>query len=106
MSEALTEIDDHYIGKNVDPATGIGRTYPVSLGFVQSHQLMMLCTRHGFLDLFSYLPGQLNVNVEELYRSSVMSSGFRYASLEWLRKLKVASGRTKDLLDLEELPKE
>jgi hypothetical protein len=34
----------------------------------------------------------------------VQLDGVRFASLEWLRRMKQAAGRPKDLLDLENLP--
>jgi hypothetical protein len=49
--QALQEIDAQYIGIEIDPATGIERTYPVSAAFVRAERLMMLCTSVGFLDL-------------------------------------------------------
>jgi hypothetical protein len=36
--------------------------------------------------------------------AGVELDGIRFASLEWLRKLKQAAGRPKDLLDLDNLP--
>jgi hypothetical protein len=101
---ALTEIDARWIGKEIDPATGIERTYPVTLAFIQSSSLMMLWTASGFFDLFDYVPGIPNESAQSLYASSMEADGFRFASLEHLRKMKLASGRTKDLLDLENLP--
>jgi len=106
LAQAFAEIDAQYIGKEIDPATRIERTYPAGLEHIRSHHLMMLCTRHGFFDLFAYVPGHPDVDAQELYDSSVVSDGFRYCSLEWLRKMKMASGRGKDMIDLEQLPKE
>jgi hypothetical protein len=106
LSKALTEIDAHYIGKEIDPATRIERTYPVGISYIRTHQLMMLCTKHGFFDLFNFVPGYANVDPQQLFDSSVTSGGYRYCSLDWLRKMKIASGRGKDLVDLEQLPKE
>jgi hypothetical protein len=53
---ALTEIDARYIGNEIDPATGLERTYPVTFPYIQSTQLM-LWTDMGFFDLFDYIPG-------------------------------------------------
>jgi hypothetical protein len=100
----LTEIDARYIGDDIDPSSGIERVYPITLTFIQSSPLMMLLTRYGFLDLFDYIPGLPNQDVRQLLASSVESKGLRYASLDWLRQMKAASGRTKDRLDLENLP--
>ena len=101
---ALKEIDGCYIGNEIDPATGIERTHAVSLPFIQANHLMMLLTRFGFLDLFDYAPGLPNEDVRQLLASSVEFEGFRYASLQLLRKMKQASGRPKDRTDLENLP--
>ena len=103
LASALAEIDAQYIGKEIDPSTGIERTYPVSLQFIQARDLMMLCTKFGFLDLFSYVPGHPDADVEAFYDAGVDSKGLRYASLQWLQKMKTASGRSKDLEDLEKL---
>ena len=66
--------------------------------------MMMLCTTAGFLDLFDYVPGHPGVAVATVWETAVQLDGIRFASLEWLRKLKQAAGRPKDLLDLENLP--
>src|SRR6266496_1139381 len=39
---ALTELSAVWIGKEIDPATGIERTYPVTPAYIQSEHLMML----------------------------------------------------------------
>jgi hypothetical protein len=101
---ALTEIEAHYIGKEIDPATKLERTHPVSLSFIQASHLMMLSTRCGFLDLFDYVPGFPSQDVGEVFKASIEANGLRYVSLHWLRLMKKASGRPKDRLDLESLP--
>jgi len=104
LLQALTVLDAKYIGQDVDPTTRLERTYPVTLAFVQASRLMMLVTRHGFLDLFDYVPGLPDENVSQFLGASVEVEGLRYASLPWLRRMKRSSGRAKDLLDLENLP--
>ena len=101
---ALTELNASFIGNDIDPATGVERTYPVTAGFIQASRLMMLWTRHGFIDLFDYVPGLPQEDPRKLLTASVEAGGLRYVSLSWLRQMKRASGRTKDLLDLENLP--
>jgi hypothetical protein len=101
---ALTEVNAHYIGSEIDPATKLERTYPVTLGFIQTSHLMMLWTTHGFLDLFDYIPGFPDENIADFLTTSMEADGFHYASLDWLRRMKQAAGRTKDLLDLQNLP--
>lgn len=104
LLNALGEIDACYIGKEIDPNTRMERTYPVTLGFVRSRRLMMLVTKFGFLDLFDYVPGLPDHHVAELFAASVESDGLRYASLADLRRMKAAAGRSKDLIDLQNLP--
>lgn len=104
LLEALAELTAEYIGDEIDPATGIERTHPVTAAFVRSQRLMMLCTTAGFVDLFDYVPGHPAVPVSTVWEKAVELDGIRFASLEWLRKLKQAAGRPKDLLDLENLP--
>jgi hypothetical protein len=104
LMQALSEIDARYIGKEIDPGTGIEKTYPVTLSFIQSSHLMMLCTSLGFLDLFDYIPGAPDEDVAKLMKSSIESEGLRFASLDWLRQMKRTTGRPKDKLDLENLP--
>ena len=104
LLNALEEIAAEYIGNEIDPATGIERTHPVTASFVRAERLMMLCTTVGFLDLFDYVPGYPAVPVATVWETGVELDGIRFASLEWLRKLKQAAGRPKDLLDLENLP--
>lgn len=101
---ALEELHAEYIGKEIDPATGIEQTHPVTAAFIRSQSLMMLCTSAGFLDLFDYVPGYPEQAVAALFESCREAEGLRFVSLEWLRRLKAAAGRPKDLLDLENLP--
>jgi hypothetical protein len=104
LLRALDEIAAEYIGDEIDPATGIERTHPVTASFIRAKRLMMLCTTAGFLDLFDYVPEYPAVPVTTVWETGVELDGIRFASLEWLRKLKQAAGRPKDLLDLENLP--
>jgi hypothetical protein len=102
---ALTELQAVWIGKEIDPATRIERTFPVSSTFIDREHLMMLWTSYGPLDLFDYVPGMPQADVQELFDSAVEGDGYLFSSLGWLRKMKLISGRTKDLADLEELEK-
>jgi hypothetical protein len=101
---ALSELEAHYIGNDIDPATGIERAYAVTPSYIQANHLLMLSTRLGFLDLFDYVPGLPKQDSAELMPSSVEFGGLRYVSLEHLRKMKNAANRAKDQLDLENLP--
>lgn len=101
---ALEELSAEWIGEEIDPTTGIERTWPVTASFVRGRSLMMLCTRCGYLDLFDHVPGIDGARVEELFDDAGTVDGIRYVSLAWLRRLKAAAGRPRDLLDLENLP--
>ncbi len=101
---ALTEMDAKWIGKEIDPATGIEREYPVTLAYIHSTHLMMLCTKWGFLDVFSYIPGLPEVPVEQLFDTSVTDGRYHFASRDWLVQMKTKAGRSKDLEDLAQLP--
>lgn len=101
---ALREIDAASIGNEIDPATGVERLHPVSESFLRTNHLMMLCTKFGFLDLFDYVPGFPHEPVASVWETAVEVDGVRFASLSWVRRMKRAAGRAKDLLDLENLP--
>lgn len=103
---ALTSVEAAWIGKEIDPATGIEKTFPVSAPYIASRHLMMLTTKYGFFDMFDYIPGVLEVTPEQAFTESVATpDGFRCVSLKLLRAMKEASGRAKDLEDLSHLPK-
>jgi hypothetical protein len=104
LFRALEELRAEYIGAEIDPSTGIEQTYPVTESFVRTERLMMLCTATGFVDLFDYVPGCPDVPVTTVLETALQVAGVRYASLAWLRRIKLASGRPKDLVDLENLP--
>ena len=103
---ALTEVHARWIGNEIDPETGIERTFPVSLAYIRASRLMMLVTDYGFMDIFDFVPGCPDEPVERLFDSATESHGRRFASLSWLRKMKQSAGRAKDQLDLENLPSE
>ncbi len=101
---ALTEVNAHWISDEIDPSTGLERVFPVSLDYVQASRLMMLTTDLGYLDIFDFIPGFPDVPVSEIFDSAVETDRRKFASLTWLRKMKAATGRVKDQLDLENLP--
>ena len=72
--------------------------------YLRSEHLMMLWTDLGFLDIYDFIPGFPDTPVEELFTDAVLLGQLRFVSLSWLRKLKTAAGRHKDLDDLEHLP--
>jgi hypothetical protein len=104
LLRALGELDARFIGDEIDPSTGIERTYPVTAAFIRSRPLMMLCTSAGFVDLFDHVPGCLDEKVTTVLETSLDVRGIRFASLEWLKRMKQAAGRPKDLIDLANLP--
>jgi hypothetical protein len=102
---ALTELNAVWIGKEVDPATRLERTYPVTAAYVNAEHLMMLWTNCGPLDIFDYIPGMPLEPVVQLFDSAAIDDGLAFVSLDWLRKMKLAAARPKDKNDLEELSK-
>jgi hypothetical protein len=106
LRDALTEVNACWIGNEIDPATGIERTFPVTLPYIRGSRIMMLVTDFGFLDVFDYIPGCPDEPVEQLFESAVEQGRYRYASLRWLRAMKIAANRPKDRIDLENLPGE
>ena len=84
--------------------SGIEKIYPVTESFVRAGGLMMLCTNAGFLDRFDSIPGFPHEPARTVWESALEIDGLRVASLDWLRNMKQAAGRPKDLLDLENLP--
>lgn len=104
LFDALCEVHAHWIGDEVDPKTGLEKSYPVSEAYVCGTRLMMLTTDHGYLDVFDFVPGLPNYPVSELLNTSVPSERGPFVSLSLLRKIKAAAGRPRDQLDLEQLP--
>jgi hypothetical protein len=104
LLNALQSIHAQWISDERDPATGLERLVPTSMSQLQSRHLLMLTTNCGFLDIYDYVPGFPDTNVDELWKDCLLVDGVRIVSLAWLRKLKRASGRHKDLDDLENLP--
>lgn len=104
LFKALSEINARYIGTEIDPKTGIERTFPVTLPWVRATRLMMLYTDLGFLDLFDYIPGFPSEDPAALLANCAEVDGIRFVTLDWLRRMKRAAGRPRDLLDLENLP--
>jgi hypothetical protein len=104
LLEALAEVHAQWVGNEINPDTGIERTFPVSLPYIRGSRMMMLLTDFGFLDLFDYIPGCPDEPVEQLFGTAVEHGRFRYASLRWLRAMKAAADRPKDRIDLENLP--
>ena len=101
---ALTELKAAYLTNERDPTTGLEKEVPVSLAYIRAHHLMMLWTRNGFLDIFTYIPGLPEEDVNQIFQTAIEVDGRKFASLSWLRRMKEKAGRNKDRLDLENLP--
>ena len=94
----------YWISDEIDPTTGLELTVPVSLDFIRRQHLLMLGMEGGFVDLFDFIPGHPQVPVDELFHSAVTIGQRHFASLQWLKEMKRASGRPQDLIDLANLP--
>ncbi|NMA43984.1 MAG: hypothetical protein GX946_11485 [Oligosphaeraceae bacterium] len=103
LFRALQEIHASWISNEVDPDTGYEKEIPVSLEFLESNHLMMLSTDWGYLDIFDFIPGFPEMPTEELFNTAENYRGTKIVSLEWLKKIKSASGRPRDLEDLKNL---
>ncbi len=103
LLSVLQEIHARWISDERDPATGSEYQLPVTPAFLASQHLMMLLTDAGFLDIFDYIPGSPEASVEKFIADGLEVAGIRYASREWLLRMKRAAGRPQDLLDLEHL---
>ena len=100
---ALREANAFRIGTEIDPATGIERTDRVTLADVEDNRLLMLGSDHGYIDLFDFIPGLPDEPLDDLFATAITAGGRPFASLEWLRRMKVAAGRPRDLEDLKHL---
>jgi len=103
LLEALCEVQAQWISDERDPQTNLERLVDVSLPYVRSTHLMMLVTKCGFVDLFDFVPGYPDADVSEALAHSIPHGTLRYISLDWLKKMKQASGRHRDREDLERL---
>ena len=104
LLEALGSIHACWISDEIDPQTGLERLVPVSMSYLGAQHLMMLSTDLGFVDIFDYVPGFPELDVEELFRDSVKLGDLQFVSLRWLRRLKEKAARHRDQDDLEHLP--
>jgi hypothetical protein len=104
LFELLSEIDAYWITDEIDQVTGLEKTSPVTLEYVQRTRLMMLGSRLGWIDLFDFIPGLPEEPLDELFASSTQMQDRSFVNLDWLKRMKRASGRPQDLLDLENLP--
>lgn len=103
LASALHEINACWIANDIDAATGLERLVPVDLGYVRLRHMMLLWTDLGFLDIFDYIPGLPDEDVEQLFRHTTETEGIQFVSREWLIRMKQTAGRPKDLDDIENL---
>ena len=104
LVNVLQAVRAAWISDDIDPLTRLERLIPVTASYVRAQHLMMLCTDLGFVDIYDYIPGFPNTPVREIFADAVFLGDLRFVSLFWLRKLKAAANRHKDLDDLEHLP--
>ncbi|MCA9140966.1 MAG: hypothetical protein KDB00_29545 [Planctomycetales bacterium] len=104
LFQALDSINAFWISDEIDQATRLEQTVPVTQEFVDSQHLMMLGTDLGYVDIFDYIPGVAELPIATAFENVTIVDGRPYVSLDLLRQMKKASGRLKDLLDLENLP--
>jgi hypothetical protein len=104
LLKVLESIRACWISNERDPTTGVERVVPVSAAYVAGEHLMMLSTDLGYLDIYDFIPGFPETPVADIFADSIRQGELRFVSLRWLRKLKQAAGRHRDLDDLERLP--
>lgn len=104
LFQALQGINACWLSNEIDPATGLEKEVPVSIEYIRNNHLMMLYTRMGYLDIFDFVPGFPETPVDEILNTCDTFQGILMVSLDWLKKMKQATGRPKDLIDLENLP--
>jgi hypothetical protein len=76
---------------------------PVTADYIAANHLMMLLTDQGWLDIFDFVPGFPEADVQQVFDESIPAGGTRYVSLNWLKRMKGASDRSKDAEDLKHL---
>jgi hypothetical protein len=97
----LESIHAVWISDEIDPATRIERVFPVTLSKIQLSHMLILDTDFGFIDFFDYIPEILNADVAQFMSEVVVNpKGIRYTSLDWLIRMKKASGRPQDIEDI------
>ena len=103
LFNALNELAACRIGKKIDPKTKLEELIPVDESFIRITNLMMLHTKHGYIDIFDDIPGFPGKNPELLFKDSEKFKGINFVSLKWLKILKKASGRPRDIEDIKNL---
>lgn len=104
LFKRLAAWEAYSIGDEINSATGLEVTYPITLDYVRQHRLLLLGTKVGYVDLFDFLPGLPGKSIDDLIATAEISEGRPYCSLEWLKQLKQASAHPQDMVDLKHLP--
>jgi hypothetical protein len=104
LLQVLQALNACWVSDEIDPQTGVERLVPVTDSYLATHQLMMLATDKGFLDLYDYIPGFPDTPVEQVFADAVQLDELKFVSLAWLRKMKIQAAGRRDLDDLENLP--
>lgn len=81
LLRALQELNAFWISDEIDQDTGIEKTFPVNQEYVSGHHLMMLGTDQGFLDIFDYVHGCPETDVQQVFDDAVSIAGKRFVSL-------------------------
>ncbi len=104
LYETLRDWEAFWISDEIDAVTGIEKIFPVTLEYIRSHRFLMLGTVAGYVDFFDFIPGFPDASLDDLFATAHVVGKHRFASLEWLKRMKRAAGRAQDQLDLENLP--
>ena len=104
LFSVLKSVNAFWIGDEVDPKTGLEKTHAITPEYVQQQHMLLLGTDVGYADLFDFIPGMPNEPLDDLFADSIQDGCRRFVSLHWLKRLKVASDRPQDRIDLEHLP--
>ncbi len=104
LYNVLSMAEAFRIDNEIDPATGIEKTHQITKAEVGRSHLLMLGTKHGYIDIFDFIPGLPEEPLDDLFASAVVAEGRPFASLDWLKRMKQATGRPRDLEDLKHLP--
>jgi hypothetical protein len=103
LLQALNAVNARWVSNEIDSSTGLERLVAVTASYVASTHLMMLFTDYGFLDLFDFVPGFPEEDVEQVLAESVPLRELRYVSLPLLKRMKAVANRPRDVDDLEQL---
>jgi hypothetical protein len=104
LAEVLRAADAFRISNEIDPSTGIEKTVPVTLDYIRQNHLMMLGSKYGYIDLFDFVPGLPDQGLGDVLATATVAGNRPFVSLDWLKRMKRASDRPQDRIDLDHLP--